>query len=42
MLTFNSVDDLWIDSIKTILVEGSDLPSRDGPTKEVLGYCARL
>lgn len=42
MLTFNSVDDLWVDSIKTILIEGSELPSRDGPTREVLGYCARL
>lgn len=42
MRTFSTIDALWHDALTHVLKDGSDLPSRDGPTKEVLGFVARL
>lgn len=42
MNTYSTIDDLWYDALVEILIKGDSLPSRDGPTKEVLGYVARL
>lgn len=42
MDTFSTVDALWRDALSQIINNGSVLPSRDGPTREILGYTARL
>lgn len=42
MNTYSTIDELWYEALLSILSRGHELPSRDGPTKEVLGYVARL
>jgi thymidylate synthase len=39
---FDTLDQMFTGVIKDLLEDGHDLPSRDGPTTEILGYVARL
>lgn len=39
---FNTLDELWIAAGETILSQGKDVGSRDGATREILGFSARL
>ncbi len=41
MKTFETVDELWLDAADQV-AEGETTESRDGDTKEVMGYVARL
>ena len=40
--TFDTLDELWIDAAQQILDYGHQVGSRDGGSREVLGYTARL
>lgn len=40
--TFDSLDEMWLDTAKNLIEVGHEIPSRDGPTKEILGFVARL
>lgn len=42
METFDTVDEMWISAASDILIKGSDVPSRDGKSVELMGYVARL
>lgn len=42
MKTFETLDELWLNATNTVLGTGSKVPSRDGHTREVLGYAARI
>jgi len=42
MKQFESLDELWLDAANEIIENGTDLPSRDGNCREVMGYVARL
>jgi thymidylate synthase len=39
---FDTLDEMWLDTVDTIIERGHEIPSRDGPTRELLGYSARL
>lgn len=40
--TFETIDELWLDAVETVLTSGHKTGSRDGETTEILGYCGRL
>ena len=40
--TFDSLDEMFLDTLQDLLEVSHDVPSRDGPTKEILGFVARL
>ena len=40
--SFDTVDELWLDAASKVLTDGAVQDSRDGGTKELLGYTARL
>lgn len=42
METFETIDELWLDAARQIHEDGHDVGSRDGETREILGYTARL
>lgn len=42
MDTFDTLDELWLDAADFVLEDGQDVPSRDGFSREVCGYAARL
>lgn len=42
MNTFTNLDNMWHHCVNTLLTKGAELPSRDGPTREVLGFVGRL
>ncbi len=42
MDNFDTVDEMWIAAAQDILTNGATLESRDGGSKEILGYAARL
>lgn len=41
-IEFDNVDELWLDALRRIIEDGEDVPSRDGPSREICGYTARL
>lgn len=42
MRTYANIDQMWLDTLQQIHGEGVDLPSRDGPCREILGWSGRL
>lgn len=42
MQCFKTLDELWLSAVEDVLEGGMNMPSRDGPTVELLGYSARL
>lgn len=40
-MTYETLDELWLDAVRYVL-QGEELESRNGPSREVLGYSARL
>ncbi len=42
MNTYDDVDAMWHDTIDQIMVHGSELDSRNGPSKELIGWAGKL
>lgn len=42
MLDFDSLDELWMDTVNELLGNGEETSSRDGRSIEQVGFCARL
>ena len=42
MKSFKNIDEMFFAACKFIELYGHDIPSRDGHSREVMGYCARL
>lgn len=42
MNTYETLDELWMGTVQQIFDGGHSIPSRDGPTREIMGFVARL